>query len=161
MDSREASCKEVGANSEANAADCKGMDTVLKEDSKKSEKTKKADNSYPTDELLLESWCRPQKVEALIQKFSNSQKDCIKQLGFGAFLEMRCGRLAKELCLFLLQRFDHESCTLTVGGKDYKITVSDFERVTGVKDAVNQSFLQGRQGQFKSLGKNTILVVEA
>lgn len=79
------------------------------------EEPSEGDNSNDSEAMSLQSRCRPEKLKKVLYRMSEEQKQYVKDLGFGAFLKMDCGRLAKDLCYFILQSFDHQSCIMTMG----------------------------------------------
>ncbi|XP_028111023.1 uncharacterized protein LOC114309486 [Camellia sinensis] len=71
-------------------------------------------------------------VYELIQLLQPLQKEAIKSIGFGGLLELKCTRLPRQLCEWLVGCFDHTSQCLFVHGKRIIITPFDVSHILGL-----------------------------
>ncbi|XP_028083639.1 uncharacterized protein LOC114284889 [Camellia sinensis] len=71
-------------------------------------------------------------VYELIQLLQPLQKEAIKSIGFGGLLELKCTRLPRQLCEWLVGCFDHTSRCLFVHGKRIIITPFDVSHILGL-----------------------------
>uniref|UniRef100_A0A2N9F7D0 HMG box domain-containing protein n=1 Tax=Fagus sylvatica TaxID=28930 RepID=A0A2N9F7D0_FAGSY len=82
---------------------------VFKREAKKnSEKyrIKKANIKKEPHKVALKTRCAPQRVMKMVGKLNECQKCVIQELGFGGILDLKYSRLDRELCRFLVDRFD-------------------------------------------------------
>ncbi|KAH9687490.1 hypothetical protein KPL70_014792 [Citrus sinensis] len=57
-----------------------------------------------------------------------------KLLGFESLLHIKCGRLKRDLCSWLVQNFDPFTSCIFLHGKSISLSPRDFEYIIGIKD---------------------------
>ena len=57
-------------------------------------------------QVSLSTRCAPQHVMKMVGKLNEFKKRVIQELGFGGIMDFKCSRLDRELCKFLVNRFD-------------------------------------------------------
>ncbi|CAL8175659.1 unnamed protein product [Prunus armeniaca] len=65
---------------------------------------------------------------------SSGQRLAINAIGFGIVSSLSCTRLHRELCQFLIQRFNPETSSIELHGKVFGISPVEFGRVMGLKN---------------------------
>lgn len=62
----------------------------------------------------------------------NDKKEAIEKIGFGWVFELKCTKLRRNLCKFLVSRFDIASCALNIGVSTVRLSPLDVHYVLGL-----------------------------
>lgn len=68
-----------------------------------------------------------------LEKMSDERRDIIRRLGLGGLLEWSRERI-NAMVLELYKRFDHNTCTLKVHGKDLALSEAVVGKIMGLHD---------------------------
>ena len=68
-----------------------------------------------------------------IEKFSDEQKNGVENIGFGGLLSLKCKILRRDLCEWVVEHFDPNSCVLNIHGKSLKFSPEDVESILGLR----------------------------
>lgn len=95
----------------------------------------------PRKQANLVTRCSPGRLLNVLIRFTPDQKEAVKSMGFGSLLDLRCRTLRRNLCLWLLERFNTIRRSLEICGARIPISPRDVELVMGLpasgKDVVN------------------------
>ena len=91
-------------------------------------------NRYSDKEF--QSRCSSDHVCKVVAKLSSDQKDAIKMVGFGVFLDMKHVAVNMSLVASLVKQLDSQTRSLTIHDKSFLLTDDHFERLMGVSDGV-------------------------
>ncbi|KAK3205823.1 hypothetical protein Dsin_019869 [Dipteronia sinensis] len=78
--------------------------------------------------------CTPTRFCQMMSTFSDLQKDAVRDLGFGNLLMLNCGYLRRDLCAWLVNKFDTTTSTIELHGKSFILNSSIFSHVMGISD---------------------------
>ncbi|KAL3838911.1 hypothetical protein ACJIZ3_023502 [Penstemon smallii] len=70
----------------------------------------------------------------VVSKLTEEQKDFMRLIGLDGILELRPFKICRELCLYLVNEFDGDTCVLNINGRKINVTPSDISHVLGLKD---------------------------
>ena len=84
-------------------------------------------------QVPLSTWCAPQHVMKMVGKLNECKKRVIQELGFGGIMDLKCSPLDRELCKFLVDRFDPNQCALHIDSRKLLISPRDTENMMGLK----------------------------
>ncbi|PON56219.1 hypothetical protein PanWU01x14_182310 [Parasponia andersonii] len=81
----------------------------------------------------------------VVEEFGGSQreKEAVRQAGFKTFLRKDVPYVSTSLVKWLVENIDPSRCTLTLNGKKYTMSASNFEYVMGKKDGDESFEFQG------------------
>lgn len=74
----------------------------------------------------------PKNLFQVISQLSNTQKQALREIGFGNLIEYKIKDVPTRLAYWLLDKFDEETCSLDVNGKRIEITREVVRDVLGV-----------------------------
>ncbi|BFG42026.1 hypothetical protein CerSpe_283000 [Prunus speciosa] len=78
--------------------------------------------------------CSPDQFYRTVKKLSNEKRLTINAIGFGNVTSLSCTRLHRQLCQFLIQRFNPDTSSIELHGNVFGISAVDFGRVMGLKN---------------------------
>ncbi len=102
-------------------------------------------------QVALKTRCAPQRVMKMVGKLNECQKCVIQELGFGGILDLKYSRLDRELCRFLVDRFDPNQCALHIGSRKLLISPRDIENMMGLKSNGIDIRISGNLKETKSV----------
>ncbi|KAL0012809.1 hypothetical protein SO802_007917 [Lithocarpus litseifolius] len=116
----------------------------LEEDSKLEYRREGRENSENYANLTHNIPCKPRKVSldtrctlgrvrSMVNKLNLRQKSVIQELGFGSLLDLKEINLDRDLCKWLIDHFDQNTCALDICGKRLSISTQDVEYILGIK----------------------------
>ncbi|KAF5819635.1 hypothetical protein HanXRQr2_Chr02g0079841 [Helianthus annuus] len=85
---------------------------------------------YSNEAVLLR--CQPNSYMDTVKKFSKKQVDEVKNMGFGAILDMNINHISTRLAYWLARNFDEKFDTLNIGKHQIKITSDTVYEVFGI-----------------------------
>ncbi|GAY69307.1 hypothetical protein CUMW_270880 [Citrus unshiu] len=91
-------------------------------------------NSHSGDNEIMETKCVPERFCALVKSLSEEKKKAIREIGFESLLELRCGKLKRKLCHWLVNQFKPERNIIELHGKKLELCPKMFSKIMGVKD---------------------------
>ncbi|XP_024042567.1 uncharacterized protein LOC102628051 isoform X2 [Citrus sinensis] len=94
----------------------------------------KEDDFVKGTQKAMETRCAPDRFTKLVAKLSENQKKVVVELGFESLLHIKCGRLKRDLCSWLVQNFDPFTSCIFLHGKSINLSPRDFEYIMGIKD---------------------------
>ncbi|ONH94452.1 hypothetical protein PRUPE_7G017400, partial [Prunus persica] len=83
------------------------------------------------------SWitrCSPDRFHRTVEKLSEEKRLAIKAIGFGNVSSLSCTRLHRQLCHFLIQKFNPDMSSIELHGNVIRISADEFGRVMGLKN---------------------------
>ncbi|XP_020420402.1 uncharacterized protein LOC18775894 [Prunus persica] len=80
------------------------------------------------------SRCSPDRFHQTVEKLSNQKRLAINEIGFGKVASLCCTRLRRELCQFLIERFNPDTSSIQLHGNVIGISAVEFGRVMGLKN---------------------------
>ena len=83
-------------------------------------------------QVSLDTWCTLGRVHLMVNKLNLKQKSIIQELGFGSLLDLKLINLDRDLCKWLIDHFDQNSCALDICGKRLLISTKDVENILGI-----------------------------
>ena len=84
-------------------------------------------------QVSLDTRCTLGRVRSMVNKLNLRQKSIIQELGFGSLLDLKFINLDRDLCKWLIDHFDQNSCALDICGKRLPISTEDVEYILGIK----------------------------
>ncbi|CAL9028803.1 unnamed protein product [Prunus brigantina] len=78
--------------------------------------------------------CNPDRFHRTVEKLSNEKRLAINAIGFGNVSSLSCTRLHRQLCQFLIQRFNPDTSSIELHGNVFGISAVEFGRVMGLKN---------------------------
>ncbi|KAL6270591.1 hypothetical protein ACE6H2_027502 [Prunus campanulata] len=78
--------------------------------------------------------CSLDRFYRTVEKLSNEKRLAINAIGFGNVTSLSCTRLHRQLCHFLIQRFNPDTSSIELHGNVFGISAVDFGRVMGLKN---------------------------
>ncbi|KAK9221793.1 hypothetical protein WN944_010222 [Citrus x changshan-huyou] len=94
----------------------------------------KEDDFVKGTQKAMEIRCAPDRFVKLVAKLSENKKKAVAELGFESLLHIKCGRLKRDLCSWLVQNFDPFTSCIFLHGKSINFSPRDFEYIMGIKD---------------------------
>ncbi|XP_024045224.1 uncharacterized protein LOC18047729 [Citrus clementina] len=91
-------------------------------------------NSHSGDNEIVETKCVPERFCALGKSLSEEKKKAIREIGFESLLELRCGKLKRKLCHWLVNEFKPERNIIELHGQKLELCPKMFSKIMGVKD---------------------------
>lgn len=91
-------------------------------------------NSHSGDNEIVETKCVPERFCALVKSLSEEKKKAIREIGFESLLELRCGKLKRKLCHWLVNQFKPERNIIELHGQKLELCPKMFSKIMGVKD---------------------------
>ena len=80
------------------------------------------------------SRCVPERLSAMVANLMSAQRDEVSSIGFGKLNEMKCGRLNRKLCEWLVKRVDMARSILNVHGTELELRLHSFGYIMGISD---------------------------
>ena len=96
-------------------------------------------------QVSLDTRCTLGCVHSMVNKLNLRQKSIIQELGFGSLLDLKFLNLDRDLCKWLIDHFDQNSCALDICGKRLPISTEDVEYILGIKSTGVIYLLLGTQ----------------
>lgn len=78
------------------------------------------------------SRCVPERLSAMVANLMSAQRDEVSSIGFGKLNEMKCGRLNRKLCEWLVERVDMARSILNVHGTELELRLHSFGYIMGI-----------------------------
>ena len=97
------------------------------------------------------SRCSVLRFSNIVSSLSIEQQDAVREIGFGSLLGLKCGRLRQDLCRLLVKQCNVDKRSITVHGKEYKLTPETFTSVMGVGDGGTPIVLGGEDSEITDL----------
>ena len=88
------------------------------------------DNKVPP----FDTRCTPVRLSEIVSTLSDLQKDAVRDIGFANLLLSKCGRLRRDLCGWLVSKFDTTNFSIELHGKKFNLDPSVFAHVMGISD---------------------------
>ncbi|XP_056698300.1 uncharacterized protein [Spinacia oleracea] len=80
--------------------------------------------------------CRTDAFSKIIAGLDDSRRDCVREMGFGGLLDLKISKLPRQLCYWLMTRFDGVNSYLVAGdGNVMPISPSHWQYVFGLKNS--------------------------
>lgn len=70
----------------------------------------------------VQTKCSPTKLYAVVERLSQERREAVKRVGFGNIIAISCGQMIFDLCRWLIDQFNPNSCTLLVHGTKMHLT---------------------------------------
>ncbi|VVA36786.1 PREDICTED: unnamed product, partial [Prunus dulcis] len=86
------------------------------------------------NEMSCITRCSPDRFHRTVEKLSNEKRLAIKAIGFGNVSSLSCTRLHRQLCHFLIQKFNPDTSSIELHGNVIRISADEFGRVMGLKN---------------------------
>ncbi|CAL8091593.1 unnamed protein product [Prunus armeniaca] len=86
------------------------------------------------NEMSFVTRCSPDRFHRTVEKLSNEKRSAIDAIGFGKMASLSCTRLHRQLCQFLIQRFNPDTSSIELHGNVFGIGAVEFGRVMGLKN---------------------------
>ena len=87
--------------------------------------------------------CTPRRFSEIVSVLSDSQKDAVRELGFSNLLMLTCGSLRRDLCGWLVSKFDTTNLSIELHGKRFTLDPSTFSHIMGVSDGGDLVYVDG------------------
>ena len=84
-------------------------------------------------QVSLDTRCTLGRVSSMVNKLNLRQNSVIQELGFGSLLDLKFINLDRDLCKWLIDHFDQNSCALDICGKRLPIATQDVEYIFGLR----------------------------
>ncbi|TXG60525.1 hypothetical protein EZV62_015098 [Acer yangbiense] len=97
------------------------------------------DNKVPP----FDTRCTPVHLSEIVSLLSDVQKDAVRELGFSNLLTLNCGRLRRDLCGWLVSKFDTSNLSIELHGKRFTLDPSVFSHIMGISDGGDIVVLDG------------------
>ncbi|CAL9017927.1 unnamed protein product, partial [Prunus brigantina] len=88
----------------------------------------------PVNETGFITRCSPDRFHRTVEKLSNEKRLAINAIGFGNMASLSCTRLHRQLCQFLIQRFNPDTSSIELHSNVFGIGAVEFGRVMGLKN---------------------------
>ncbi|KAK3218390.1 hypothetical protein Dsin_012360 [Dipteronia sinensis] len=98
------------------------------------EKVHVGDTDNDSNVQPFDTRCTPTRFCQMMSTFSDLQKDAVRDLGFGNLLMLNYGFLRRDLCAWLVNKFDITTLTIELHGKSFILNPSIFSHVMGISD---------------------------
>nr|XP_048326885.1 uncharacterized protein LOC107413262 isoform X2 [Ziziphus jujuba var. spinosa] len=79
--------------------------------------------------------CSSNRLSALVATFSEEKRKAVQEIGFGSLINNNLCGIRKDLCIWLVQKFDPLTTSIDLHGKVFKISSKDVERLMGLIDS--------------------------
>ncbi|BBH02430.1 Aminotransferase-like, plant mobile domain family protein [Prunus dulcis] len=86
------------------------------------------------NEMSCITRCSPDRFHRTVEKLSNEKRLAINAIGFGNVSSLSCTRLHRQLCHFLIQKFNPDTSSIELHGNVIRISADEFGRVMGLKN---------------------------
>lgn len=83
----------------------------------------------------IEIRCSTNRLSALVDTFSEEKRKAVEQIGFGSLINNNLCGIRKDLCIWLVEKFDPVTTSIDLHGKVFKISAKDVERLMGLIDS--------------------------
>lgn len=90
--------------------------------------------NQPSNDMGFITRCSPDRFHRTVQKMSAEKRLTVNAIGFGNLSSLACTRLHRQLCKFLIERFNPETSSIELHGNVFGISALDFGRVMGLKN---------------------------
>lgn len=80
------------------------------------------------------SRCVPKRLSTMASNMTAAQRDAVSSIGFGKLIDMKCGRLNRKLCEWLVQRVDMGRSVLNVHGTELDLSSQSFGYIMRISD---------------------------
>ena len=87
--------------------------------------------------------CTPVRFSEIVSTFSDLQKEAVRELGFSNLLMLQCGRLRRDLCRWLVSKFDTTNLSLELHGKRFTLDPLVFSHIMGISGGGDVVHLSG------------------
>ncbi|KDO62590.1 hypothetical protein CISIN_1g039418mg [Citrus sinensis] len=87
--------------------------------------------------------CAPDRLAALVSHLIEKQRKAVCDIGLGSIIDLKCGRLKRKLCAWLVERIDTARCVLQLNGHELELSPNSFGYIMGVTDGGMPMELQG------------------
>ncbi|KAK3219161.1 hypothetical protein Dsin_013131 [Dipteronia sinensis] len=98
------------------------------------EKAHVGDTDNDSNVQSFDTRCTPTRFCQMMSTFLDSQKDVVREIGFGNLLMLNCGFLRRDFCAWLVHKFDTTTLSIELHGKSFKLNPSIFSHVMGISD---------------------------
>ncbi|KAI5344088.1 hypothetical protein L3X38_011965 [Prunus dulcis] len=85
------------------------------------------------NEMSCITRCSSDRFHRTVEKLSNEKRLAINAIGFGNVSSLSCTRLHRQLCHFLIQKFNPDTSSIELHGNVIRISADEFGRVMGLK----------------------------
>ncbi|KAI5348692.1 hypothetical protein L3X38_001579 [Prunus dulcis] len=86
------------------------------------------------NEMSCITRCSPDRFHRTVEKLSNEKRLAINAIGFGNVSSLSCTRLHRQLCHFLIQKFNPDTSSIELHDNVIRISAVEFGRVMGLKN---------------------------
>ena len=102
-------------------------------------------DSYTTarGSMEFQNRCSSDKVSKLVAKLTPKQKEAVRKVGFGVFLDVKHVVVDISLISFLVNQVDTRNNNNSIYGKTFVLTKERFEEIIGVYDGREEILLEG------------------
>ena len=111
-------------------------------------------------QVSLDTRCTLGRVCVMVNKLNLRQKSVIQKLGFGSLLDLKFINLDRDLCKWLIDHFDQNSCALDICGKRLSISTEDVEYILGIKSIGVDISIVGSAEEINHMCQQYGLIVE-
>ena len=73
----------------------------------------------------------------IVNRCNEAQKQAVIDIGFGGLLGLKCTRIDHNMCQWLVQNFDPDTCSLTVHGRHLRLTCEEVHVLLGIRSEGN------------------------
>ena len=106
-------------------------------------------NTYSSREF--QNRCSSNRVCKLVAKLTTRQKEAIRRVGFGVFIDMKHIVVNISLVAYLVNQLDTRNNTISIHGKSFVLTKDNFQKIIGVYDGGEEIFLEHQEFTCSSL----------
>ena len=107
------------------------------------EKAAHEDNKVPA----FDTRCTPVRISEIVSLLSDVQKEAVRELGFSNLLTLNSGRLRRDLCGWLVSKFDTSTLSIELHGKRLTLDPSVFSHIMGISNGGDIVELHGDVNQ--------------
>ena len=100
----------------------------------------------------LQNRCSSAKVRKLVVKLTTKQKEAVRRVGFGVFIDMKHVVVNTSLIVYLVNQVDTRNNIITIHGESFVLTKEMFEEIMGVYDGGEEILLEGKDENVSFLG---------
>ncbi|KAK2659812.1 hypothetical protein Ddye_006345 [Dipteronia dyeriana] len=113
--------------------------------------------------LPFHTRCTLTRFSQMMATFSDLQKDAVRELGFRNLLMLNCGFLRRELCSWLVDKFDTSNLSIELHGKSFKLDADIFSHVLGISNrgetiSIDRPILESWRSKFSITNRGIKLV---
>ena len=69
----------------------------------------------------------------IANRCNEAQKQTVIDIGLGGLLGLKCTRIDHNLCQWVVQNFDPDTCSLTVHGRNLRLTCEEVHVLLGIR----------------------------